>query len=102
MNIEQLKKEEAELLELLQENRRKQRQLSVIEFTNNHGVNIGDVIEWMDGKTQKIGTVTKFIYSGSNVDKIHCLLHNKNGKPGLRESKLWSWNIKTMRVISKA
>jgi hypothetical protein len=96
MNIEQLKQEENKLVDLLIENRNKQRELNKIAFIEKHGVNIGDTIEWMDGKTPRKGVVTEIKFSGVDANYYKALLFNADGKIGKKESRIWSMSLESI------
>jgi hypothetical protein len=99
MNLEQLKQQEKELQELLSENRNKQRELNQLAFIEKHGINIGDTVEWMDGKTPRKGVVIRINFSGVNPSHYTATLFNSNGKVGKRESNIWSWSFNSLKVI---
>jgi hypothetical protein len=99
MNIEQLKQEENKLVDLLTENRNKQRELNKIAFIEKYGVNIGDTIEWMDGRTPRKGVVTEIEFSGVDANYYKALLFNADGKIGKRESRIWYSSFNSIKLI---
>ena len=102
MNLEQLKQEEENLLNLLSENRSKQKELNRIEYVKKWGVDIGDTVEWLDGKTIRTGVISKIEYSGVNPNYYWASLFNSDGKVGKREMRIWSWNLKEIKLIAKS
>ena len=102
MNLDQLKQEEEKLLNLISENRSKQKELNRIEFVKKWGIDIGDTVEWVDGKTIRTGVISKIEYSGVNPYYYWALLFNSDGKLGKREIRLWSWNLDGIKSITKS
>lgn len=102
MNLEQLKQEEEILLNLLSENRSNQKELNRIEYVKQWGVDIGDTVEWLDGKITRTGVISKIEYSGVKPNYYWALLFNSNGKVGKREMRIWSWNLKEIKLIAKS
>ena len=58
MNLQELQNEERQLVEILSNNRSKQREIYTDEFLYHHGIKIGDTIEFMDGKETVPGLET--------------------------------------------
>lgn len=102
MTKEQLIAEEKELLKQLVANRDAQREMNALEFINKNGVNIGDTIEWMDGRNPLKGVVSKIEYSEVRPDHYMAYLLNSDGLIGKREKRIWHFDIKTIKVINKA
>lgn len=102
MDLEQLKQQEKELTELLSENRDKQRELNKIAFIQKHGVDVGDTIEWMDGNTPRKGVVLDIEFSGVTAAYYRALLFNSDGKVGKKEIRIWSFSLKSIKLIAKS
>lgn len=107
MNIAKLKEEESKLLELLAKNKDKQRRLNLIQFIEDNGVNIGDIVEY----EAKFGIVTaiitdlyfkgnKILY-GSEVSGYKAKLFDKNGEIKKGEYEIYEHHMKTLKVIQK-
>lgn len=102
MTIEQLKEEETELTDRLSENRNKQRELYKIDFVEKYGADVGDTIEWMDGKTLKRGVVHNIKFSGVKPSLYEAFLFNADGAVGKRSNRIWFYSLETIKVIEKA
>ena len=102
MNLEQLKQQEKELTELLSENRSKQRELNRITFIQKNGFDIGDIVEWMDGKNQKKGIISEIECSGTIPNYYKAQLFNSDGKVGKREAIIWSYSLNSIKLIAKS
>jgi len=102
MNIEQLKQEENKLLNLLSENRSRQKELSIKSFIEKHGVDIGDVVEWKDGKNVIKGVVSEIECGQVKANYYKALLFNTDGKVGKRCTRIWYYSMDSLKVISKA
>lgn len=102
MNLEQLKQQEKELTNLLSENRSKQRELSKIAFIQKHGFDVGDAVEWMDGKTPRKGVISEIEFSGTTPNCYKAKLFNSDGKIGKREMRIWSFSFKSIKLVAKS
>lgn len=100
-NIIELQKEEQELSELLSENRRQQRELNKLAFVEKHGVDVGYTVEWIESRTPRKGVISGIEFTGVNPVRYRVLLFNSNGKVGKRESKIWSFSLSSIKIISK-
>jgi hypothetical protein len=102
MTQEELKTQEKELLNLLSENRSKQRELSRIAFVEKHGYDIGDTIECMDGRTTRIGKIDSYTFYGTDIEGFKVTLFKSDGKLGTRQTRILSYLIHTIKLILKA
>ena len=102
MTIEQLEKQEKELNNLLSENRRKQRELNKIAFIEKHGIDVGDTVEWMDGNTPRKGVIGEIEFSGVNPNYYKAILFNSDGKLGKRYMRIWSYSVKSLKMVAKS
>lgn len=100
--IEQLIKQEKELLTALEENRLKQRVYNTEKFCEKHGIKIGDTIKFQDGRETFVGVLSKFEYSRTDVMWPIVLLLNKDGQIGKREKKVWTHSLETVEVLKRA
>ncbi len=101
MNLEQLQQEEQSLIELLSENRRKQRIINERNFVEKHGFDIGDTIKWVDGTTVRKGLIFMIEFSGVYPQYYMVRLFNSNGKVGKREARIWHSQMNSIRLIEK-
>lgn len=102
MNIDELKKQESELMELLSANRSAQKIIYERNFILKHGINVGDKIEWKLGIEKKVGIVVR-------VNQLHigslryCIrLFKSNGELGKREFEIWRHELPSIKIIEKA
>ena len=102
MNLEQLKQQEKELTDLLIENRVKQRELNTIAFIQKNGFDVGDIVEWIDGKNQKKGIISEIECTGTIPYYYKAQLFNSDGKVGKRESRIWSYSLNSIKLIGKS
>lgn len=102
MNIEQLKQQEKELQDLLSENRNKQRELNRIAFIKKCGVDVGDVIEWIDGRTPRKGVIKDVEFNGVTPSYFIASLFNSDGNVGKREMRIWSFSFDSIKLITKS
>ena len=102
MNLEQLKQQEKELTDLLSENRDKQRELNKIDFIQKHGVDVGDTIEWIDGNTPRKGIISEIEFRGTTPNYYKAQLFNSDGKIGKRETRIWSFSFKSIKLVAKS
>ena len=102
MNLEQLKQQEKELTDLLIENRVKQRELNTIAFIQKNGFDVGDIVEWMDGKNQKKGIISEIECSGTMPNHYKAKLFNSDGNVGKREVRIWSYYLNSIKLIGKS
>lgn len=101
MNLEQLKQQEKELTELLSENRNKQRELNKIAFIQKHGVDVGDIVEWMDGNTPRKGVISEIEFSGTTPNYYKAQLFNSDGKAGKRDARIWSYSLNSIKLVAR-
>jgi hypothetical protein len=99
MNLEELKKQENELLEQLSDNRTKQREINRDNFLKKHGIKFGDTIEYMFGKIKIVGVVHKLEYSACNVNYLCILKHNSDGKVGKIEKRICTYEMQTLKIL---
>ena len=99
MNIDELKKQESELMQMLDANRASQRLLNTVEFIKKHGFNIGDRVEWMDGKIKRVGVISGVEFMGQTVYYYNALLVNSDGNVGKRVMRLWPRSFETIKLI---
>ncbi len=102
MTIEQLEKQEKELTDLLSENRNKQRELNKITFIQKYGIDVGDTVEWMDGNTPRKGVIGEIEFSGVTPNYYKAILFNADGKLGKRDMRIWSYSIKSLKLVAKS
>jgi len=102
MKIEQLEQEEKRILAELQVNRSQQQRLHTDVFIQKYGINVGAIVEWVDGKTKRKGKVFKLEYSGVKPCYIWCNIFNSDGQPGKREMKIWNYSMSSLVVIEPA
>jgi hypothetical protein len=101
MKIEELKSEETNLLNLLKENRDKQREIYTTEYEESLSVGIGYKLEWMGGNTKRTGIVDRYEYAGVKPNYMICTLFNSDGKIGKRETRIWGSELKSIKVLDK-
>ncbi len=101
MRLEELKKQEAELLRELDANRAEQRKINTSQWCKDYGVNIGDAVEFVDGKNTISGQLSRFEYSGTTVKSAMVSEFNKSGEVGKREKRLWFYSLSSLRKITK-
>lgn len=101
MELEKLKQEEKEITELLSENLDKQRELNKIAFTQKHGVDVGDTVEWIDGKTPHKGIIAEIEFNRVTPKHFIAKLFNSDGKIGKREIRIWSYSFDSLKRVSK-
>lgn len=99
MAIEKLKQEEKELNDLLSVNRSKQRELNKISFIQEHGFNVGDAVEWIDGNTLRKGVINGIDFYGVNPTYYNATLFNADGKLGKKNVRIWDYWIKSIKMI---
>lgn len=102
MTLVELENEEKSLSKLLSDNRAKQLALNKIAFVEKHGVDVGDKIQWRDGRSIKRGVVSGLVTPGTRVQGYLAFLINSDGNVGKRECRLWSFQLGSMELISKA
>lgn len=102
MSLEELVQQEKEIKELLARNQERQKLLNRIAFVEKYGVDIGDTVEWIDGKTPKKGVISKIEYSGVNPSHYIATLFNSGGKLGKRETRIWYYSLESLKLIEKA
>lgn len=101
MNLEALRQEEQQLMDLLTENRNKQREINKAAFIQKHGVDIGDLVEWHSSKGAKRGVISKIEFSGLNPSYYYAFIVNADGKVCKREVRIWSFEMYQFQVIKK-
>lgn len=101
MNLEALRQEEQQLMDLLTENRNKQREINKAAFVQKHGADIGDLVEWHSSKGARRGIISKIEFSNLNPSYYHAFIANANGKFGKREVRIWSFEMDQFQVIKK-
>ncbi|HZW65429.1 MAG TPA: hypothetical protein VFF23_07060 [Hanamia sp.] len=92
--LEDIKIEKETMQKNLQRLRQKESDLEIQIFIKNTGLNIGTKVSIED----KIGVITAYSY-GCDVHPYISYL-KRDGTPGNRESKLYSWDIKKIKIIS--
>ena len=97
--IEQLLIEEQELLNKLHKNREKQREIYTAEFLKEHGIKIGDTIEFEEGRHIVTGVVNRLEYSGTKPNYVMALTFKSDGNVGKREVRCYWSSLKTIKVI---
>jgi len=97
--LDELKEEEKIILKSLLDNRESQKLLLTEEFSKKHGINIGDNVEWMDGRKLKRGVVSKIEYSGHKPNYFWAALFNADGKVGAREMRIWNFQFDSIKKI---
>lgn len=98
--IEELIKEEKDLLDKLLQNRSLQKEHNTILFCRKYGIRIGNTISFKDGNKLITGVLDHFEYSGVNVSYPIVRLFNQDGKIGKREVRCWYSNLETIKVIN--
>jgi hypothetical protein len=104
MTIEQLQAEEKELLKLIHINKQKQCELNKIKFIKEHGVNIGDTVEYsskMNGQIDKKGVISGIEFQNTTPNFYLVNLFNSNGKLSERSTRIWSFCFDSIKVINK-
>lgn len=101
MTLEQLQLEEQKLRQLLYENREKQKELNQRAFVEKNGIDIGDTVEWVEGKTLKTGVIHRIEFSGVNPNYYIAHLFKSNGELGKRETRIWMWDLRDIKLIEK-
>jgi len=104
MTIEQLQAEEKELLKLIQINKQKQCEINKIKFIKEHGVNIGDTVEYsskMDGQIDKRGVISGIEFNNTTPYFYLVNLFNAKGKLSERSTRIWSFCFDSIKVINK-
>jgi hypothetical protein len=96
MTLEQLQQQEHELTQLLSENRAKQREIRRTEFYQRYGANIGDIVKWHNGITNRKG---KIYFVSRDFCKV--LLLKKDGTVGNRDAIILPTVFHTIEVIIK-
>ena len=99
MTTEELIHEEKVLLENLSKNRAEQRAINKAEYLKKHSVNIGDTVDWMDGKPMKV-VITRVEYSGVNPSCLFATLFKSDGTLGIRETRIWWHSINSLKKVS--
>ena len=97
--IEKLKEEESHIIRLLELNRSEQRKLNLKEFVLKHKIQIGDVVKYPDGKKTIKALVDRVEYSGTEPRRFVVKLYNANNSVGLREAKIWEFDVEKVVVI---
>ena len=100
--LEELKQQEKELTNLLVENRGRQRELNRIAFVQEYNADIGDTIEWLDGRTRRKGVIVEIEFSGVTPYYYRVQLFNADGNLGKRITRVWSPSSSQMKIISRA
>lgn len=101
MNIKELKEEEESLVNLLTANRDKQRKINIAAFVAKYGANIGDTVEYTQGKTLR-GVVSNIKCIGVTANYYLVKLLNSNGKMGKIEKTIWYSSLPSLKIINKA
>ena len=101
MEIDKLRQEEQDLLTLLSKNRQRQKELNKVDFVKKYGFDIGDPVEWMDGRTKREGVISRIEFSGVMPSYYHVNLYNSDWKVGKREMRIWSYSVSSMKPIKK-
>lgn len=103
MNLQELKQQEKELTDLLSENRSKQKELNKIAFIQKHGVDVGDIVEWMDSSNiPRKGVVSEIEFSGTTPNYYKAQLFNSDGKVGKRDTRIWSFSFNSIKLVAKS
>jgi hypothetical protein len=89
-SLPELQQEEKNLLALLSANRLKQKEINTEAFCKKLGVNIGDTIQFQDGRQTLMGVFTKIDYYQYTPNRIIATLFNSDGKLGKRERIVWN------------
>jgi len=97
--IEELIKEEKDLLDKLSQNRSLQEGYNTILFCQKYGIRIGDTISFKERNKLVIGVIDHFKYSGVTVSYPIVRLFNQDGKVGKREARCWYSSLETIKVI---
>ena len=100
MTLKELEQEEQSLLNMLSENREKQKELHRIEFVKKFGIDIGDTVEWTEGQSLKTGVISKIEYGGVRPYFFHAYLLNADGKVGKREVRIWSSFLHRIKKVT--
>ena len=101
MGIIELKEEEAGLIDLLNKNRAKQKELNRIDFIEKYGIDLGDEIEWQYGFEIKKGIISNIEFAGVNPKYFKVINFNKNGEIGKKEVRIWPQEQKSVKLIKK-
>ena len=102
MDLKELKQQEQQLLDLLSQNRSKQKKINELIFIEKHGINIGDAVEWIDGRTKRKGIITGIDFTGTTPYYYMATLLNSDNKLGKRVSRIWSGQMSSVVIISKS
>ncbi len=102
MTLEQLQKQEQELEQLLSENRAKQREIHTKAFVEKYGVDVGDLVEWVDAfGTIRRGVIIGPEYAGVDFLTVVTNLLNNNGEVSGSQLRIWKNEFHTIKVIKK-
>lgn len=99
MKTEELKKIqgriEAEISKIQAELSEKNQQLTTVKIEISvleHGFDVGDAVEFMDGKVKKTGVVKSWVSSYGRIEPV-VALHKKDGTVGERTQKYFFGNF---------
>lgn len=98
MELKELEQEEKRLMELLDANRKSQRVIHTQIFLSKYGINIGDTVEFEDGREKVVGVLDRLEYSGVLVNYPMIRLFNSDGKLGKREKRCWWSSFETLKL----
>lgn len=101
MTLQELKQEQAKLKELLSDNAKKQNAIIAKDFSEKWGYNVGDTIEWIDGRKSYIGVIIRIEVAYSYAHYV-ANVFTKSGEVGKREARIWANSLETIKLISKA
>lgn len=99
MGLELLELEEKDLRERLSVNLSAQREIKTEKFLKKYGIQIGDIIEFMDGRTKKTGVFNRIIYNLTEPVNIVIRLLKKDGTEGKMEVSPWVCHLDMLRLV---
>lgn len=103
MNLSELKKQEEEIMAMLEDNLQKQRAINRKAFMELHqGIDVGDIIEYGGGRTGTRRAVVVFFVNEKYGPVSYVVSNfNKDGNISQVKKRLWYWDLKTLKLISK-
>lgn len=87
MSLDELKEDEARIRKELAENIRQQNLLKEILLIEKYGINVGDTVQYQDGKKVVKGVISK-VKTSYSLAYYFVGLFNSNGQVGKRETQI--------------
>lgn len=101
MNIQELIKEEQDLRNRLLKNIENQKELNLFDFVKKHGVNIGDTIEFHNGRMKVKAVISSIEFSGCFPSYYRANLFNTNGTISKKDTRIWNSEVASIKLLTK-